>query len=331
MCEIMYTALATEGCSIEIAMRQSQNDAMVLSIDNFDKLLKAVSDARIENSKTSKEQDRSNILKLIRGTAGYHAVNNQIKDFLQKWIRGMSLEKVKEYRRSKKKEHFFSSDVEYSRLCYHVGKILFQMGFHDDAIAHYNDGLAIEEKVYGRGHKDTAKVYHNIGAALKAKKDYNGALKMYKRELSIYEETVGKRHASTASAQRIVGLVMREKGVVNEGILHFNQSSSIQLDTHEEEHEDTATSYSLFGLALFAKSDCGTAMHMLKKALAMDEKVQSEDQPDTCTAICYNNLGMVAQEIEDAAHISHTHAREGSFDTRKGPRNQPSRYCPIVQ
>ena len=295
MCE-MYTALATEGCSIEIAMRQSQNDAMVLSIDNFDKLLKAVSDARIENSKTSKEQDRSNILKLVRGTAGYHAVN-QIKDFLHKWIRDMILEKITEYQRSKMKEHFFSSDVEYSRLCYHVGKILFQMGFHDDVIAHYNDGLAIEERVYGRGHKDTAKVYLNIGAALKAKADHEGALKMYKRELSIYEETVGKRHASTASAQRNVGLIMQEKGAIDEAILYYNQSLSIQLDIHEEEHEDTATSYSLLGLAFFAKSDFSTAMHMLKQALAIDETVHGKEHPDT--AMCYNNLGMVAQEIEE--------------------------------
>jgi len=43
-------------------------------VDNFDKLFKAVSDAKIENSTTSKdedEQDRANILKLVRGTARY--------------------------------------------------------------------------------------------------------------------------------------------------------------------------------------------------------------------------------------------------------------------
>jgi len=52
----------------------------------------------------------------------------------------------------------------------------------------------------------------NIGAALKAKKDYDCALKMYKRELSICKKTVGKGHASIASAQRNVGLIMQEKG-----------------------------------------------------------------------------------------------------------------------
>jgi len=317
----MYTALATEGCRVEIAMRQSQKDAMVASIDNFDKLLKAVSDAKIENSTTSKEQDRANILKLVRGTAGYHTVNNQIKDFLQKWIRGMSLEKLDGYRRRKEQEHLLSSDVEYSRLCYHVGKILFQMGFHDDALGHYNDGLAIEEKVYGRGHKDTAKAYHNIGAALKAKKDYDGALKMYKRELSIYEKTVGKGHASTASAQRNVGLVMQEKGAMDEAILYFNQSLSIQLDIHEEEHEDTATSYSLLGLAFFAKRDFDTAMHMLKKALAIDEMVHGEDHPDT--AMCYNNLGMVAQEIEDNSDAANMHEKALSIREKVLGTNHP--------
>ena len=34
MCE-MYTALATEGCSVEIVMQQSQKDFMIASIDNF--------------------------------------------------------------------------------------------------------------------------------------------------------------------------------------------------------------------------------------------------------------------------------------------------------
>ena len=37
-----------------------------------------------------------------------------------------------------------------------------------------------------------AKAYHNIGAALKAKVDYDGASKMYKRELSIYDKDCKK-------------------------------------------------------------------------------------------------------------------------------------------
>jgi len=46
-------------------------------------------------------------------------------------------------------------------------------------------------------------------------------------------------------------------------------------------------------------------MHMLKKALTIDEKGHGEDHPDTAT--CYNNLGIVAQEIEDNNDAAQMH------------------------
>ena len=46
---------------------------------------------------------------------------------------------------------------------------------------------------------------------------------------------------------------------------------------------------------------------MLKKALAIDEKVHGEDHPDT--AMRYNNLGIVAQEIEDSNDSARMHEK----------------------
>ena len=125
---------------------------------------------------------------------------------------------------------------------------------------------------------------------------------------------------------------MSKKAAVDEAILYFNQSSLIQLDivSYTKKSTKTLPHPTVFPVwPFFAKSDFSTAMHMLKKALAIDEKVHGEDHPDT--AMRYNNLGIVAQEIEDSNDSFRTHAREGSFDTRKATGNQPSRYCPIVQ
>jgi tetratricopeptide (TPR) repeat protein len=60
---------------------------------------------------------------------------------------------------------------------------------------------------------------------------------------------------------------------------------------------------------------------MLKKALAIDEKVHGEDHPDT--AMCYNNLGMVAQEIEDNNDAAHMHEKALSIREKVLGTNHP--------
>jgi len=46
---------------------------------------------------------------------------------------------------------------------------------------------------------------------------------------------------------------------------------------------------------------------LINKALAIDEKVHGEDRPDT--AMRYNNLGIVAQEIEDSNDFARMHEK----------------------
>ena len=96
---------------------------------------------------------------------------------------------------------------------------------------------------------------------------------------------------------------------MDEAILYFNQSSLIQLDiSYTKKSTKTLPHPTVFPvLPFFAKSDFSTAMHMLKKALAIDEKVHGEDHPDT--AMRYNNLGIVAQEIEDSNDSARMHEK----------------------
>mmetsp|Transcript_17049 Transcript_17049/g.25562 ORF Transcript_17049/g.25562 Transcript_17049/m.25562 type:complete len:165 (-) Transcript_17049:652-1146(-) len=116
---------------------------------------------------------------------------------------------------------------------------------------------------------------------------------------------------------------MSEKAAVDEAILYFNQSSLIQLDiSYTKKSTKTLPHPTVFLVwPFFAKSDFSTAMYMLKKALAIDEKVHGEDHPDT--AMCYNNLGMVAQEIEDNSDAANMHEKALSIREKVLGTNHP--------
>ena len=133
-----------------------------------------------------------------------------------------------------------ATELEYANLC----DISVFLGLDDltDALQILNQGLAINEKVYGKDHLATAACYNNIGAVMKAMGDNYEALEMLNHGLATFEKVYGKEHTATATAYTNIGSVMQAMGN-NKGALEmYNQGLTIREKVLGKDHPDTAES-----------------------------------------------------------------------------------------
>jgi len=164
-----------------------------------------------------------------------------------------------------------TTDLEYAKLC----NISVFLGLDDltDALQVLNQGLALNEKVYGKDHLATAACYNNIGAVMKAMGDNFEALEMLNQGLATFEKVYGKEHPATATAYTNIGSVMQVMGN-NVGALEmYNQGFAIREKVYGKEHPDTVESYNNIGLLMRAMGNNVGALEMLNQGLANNEKV----------------------------------------------------------
>jgi len=164
-----------------------------------------------------------------------------------------------------------STDLEYANLC----DISVFLGLDDltDALIILNQGLAINEKVYGKEHLATAACYNNIGAVMKAMGDNCEALEMLNQGLETFEKVYGKEHPATATAYTNIGSVMQAMGNNMGALEMYNQGLVIREKVLGNDHPDTAESYNTIGLLMQAMGNNVGALEMLNRGLAINEKV----------------------------------------------------------
>ena len=163
------------------------------------------------------------------------------------------------------------TELEYAKLC----DINVFLGLDDlvDALQILKQGLAINEKVYGKEHLATAACYNNIGAVMKAMGDNYEALQMLSQALATFEKVYGKEHPATATAYTNIGSVMQAMGN-NVGALEmYNRGLAIREKVYGKEHPDTAESYSNIWLLYQAMGNTVDALKMPNQGLAINEKV----------------------------------------------------------
>jgi tetratricopeptide (TPR) repeat protein len=164
-----------------------------------------------------------------------------------------------------------STDLEYASLC-DIAAFLELDDLHD-ALQILNQGLAINEKVYGKEHLATAACYNNIGAVMKAMGDDLDALDMLYQGLATFEKAYGKEHPATATSYTNIGSVMQATGN-NAGALEmYNEGLAIREKVLGKEHPDTAESYNNIGLLYDAMGNNAGALEMLDRGLALHERV----------------------------------------------------------
>jgi tetratricopeptide (TPR) repeat protein len=141
-----------------------------------------------------------------------------------------------------------------------LGNALFQEGQVDEAIAHYQQALAIQP--------DHAKAHYNLGNALAQKSELDEAISEFQKALAIQPDQ--------AEVLNNLGTALIQNGQVDEAIIQLKKALAIQ--------PDLAGAHNNLGAALFKNGKMDEAISHFQKALAL--------QPGYADA--QNNLARIA-------------------------------------
>jgi tetratricopeptide (TPR) repeat protein/DNA-binding XRE family transcriptional regulator len=182
-------------------------------------------------------------------------------------------------------------DVQAARLASALGDHLWQLGVYGEAQGYFEWALAIQERVLGPDHPDTAWSLHHLGTVLWWQGMYAEARAYLERALAIREQVLGLDHPDTAGNLSNVGVVLWRQGAYAEARAYLERALAIQERVLGLDHPDTAWSLHYLGVVLWRQGVYGRARAYLERALAIRERVLGLDHPDTAWNL--SNLGGV--------------------------------------
>lgn len=136
------------GSKAEIIVPEDDEEKMIPSLQNVDKLLRVISNMRIENAEASKAADKENILKLVEDTIGFAKLNEKVNILLRYWTMAV-LMNAGEWIKSKVDATEYDAGVLYD-----IGCAFHEMGDFGKAIDYYEECLAMREIINGKEEKD---------------------------------------------------------------------------------------------------------------------------------------------------------------------------------
>jgi tetratricopeptide (TPR) repeat protein len=172
------------------------------------------------------------------------------------------------------------------------------LGAYAQARPLFERAFAIQEKVLGAEHPNTAQSLNNLALLLKSQGDYDAARPLYERALAICEKVLGPEHTSTAASVNNLGGLLYSQGDYAAARPLFARALAIREKVLGAEHPDTATSLNNLALLLRSQGDYAAARPLFERALAIREKVLGAEHPDTATSL--NNLALLLQPQDDS-------------------------------
>jgi tetratricopeptide (TPR) repeat protein len=158
----------------------------------------------------------------------------------------------------------------------------------------YERALAIQEKVLGPEHPETATSLNNLGLLLQDQGDLAGARPLFERALAICEKALGHEHFETATSLNNLARLLQAQGDLAGAQPLFERALAIQEKVLGPEHPETATSLNNLGLLLRDHGDLAGARPLYERALAIREKVLGPENPDTAKSL--NNLACLLRD-----------------------------------
>jgi len=288
-----FTALQNK-ITLDVIMPKSEKDELVKAINGTDgpqKLLKTLSNTRIQDADASVKEDKTKILQLIESGTGFAYVNGKVNDRIRSWVQDTLVEAINNLIKDSKD---VTKDLDLSLLYNQVGLVFDDDGQYDKAIEYYNESLLIKNKALGKDHLKSASLYNNLGHTYEKKQEHNNALKNHLQSLSIKKKKLGREHESTAISYNNIGLVYSKKGDVDKSLESHQKALAIRKRVLGKNHASTARSYNNLGAIYKKKKDHKKALNYYKKCLAIFEKEFGKDHPNTATA--YNNIAFIYEE-----------------------------------
>jgi tetratricopeptide (TPR) repeat protein len=192
---------------------------------------------------------------------------------------------------------FEREDERAARLCSALDSHLSMIADYRGALSYSERALAIDEKVLGSEHPDTASDLNNLGMLLQDLGDLAGARPYFERALRIRTEVLGAKHPATALSLNNLGCLLYAMGDLAGARPYYERALAIYEKVLGGEHPDTALSLNNLGMLLHDLGDLAGARPYLERALRIREQVLGGEHPDTAGSL--NNLGMLLHDQGD--------------------------------
>jgi tetratricopeptide (TPR) repeat protein len=153
--------------------------------------------------------------------------------------------------------------------------------------------LAIQSRVLGEEHPDTALGYNNLGYTLRAQGQYTPAQPLFDTASAIARKVLGEEHPDTAAIYNNLAMNLEAQGRYPEAHRWFDKALAIHRNVFGEEDPHTANSYNNLAHVLHALGQYPQAQSLNEKALTIRRRLLGEEHPDT--ALSCNNLAQNLQ------------------------------------
>jgi tetratricopeptide (TPR) repeat protein len=178
----------------------------------------------------------------------------------------------------------------------------------------YERALAINEKVLGPDHPDTALSLNNLALLLQDQDELAAARAMHERALAIREKALGPDQPDTAESLNNLALLLQAQGDYAGARLLFERSLAIYQKALGPAHAATATSLNNLALLLQAEGDHAGARPLHERALAIYEKALGPDHPSTAASL--NNLAFLLENEGELAQARPLYERVLAIDEK---------------
>ena len=131
---------------------------------------------------------------------------------------------------------------------------------------------------------------NNLGAAWKAKGNYDKAIEYYENALKSDLNNYGEDHPNVATYRNNLGATWKAKGDYDKAIEYYEMALKSDLNNFGENHPKVATRWNNLGEAWRAKGKYDKAIEYYEKALKSDLNNFGDDHPNI--AAHRNNLGV---------------------------------------
>ncbi|HEU4325001.1 MAG TPA: tetratricopeptide repeat protein [Roseiflexaceae bacterium] len=173
-------------------------------------------------------------------------------------------------------------------LCNNLGYHFKSAGDYAAAMPLYQQSLAINERVCGPMHPQTAKSLNNLAMLYLSQGIYKQAQILVERALEIYLQVLGKAHLWTAVSLNNLAQIYLEQAMYDQARLLLEDALVIHTELLGRDHPSTATSLNNLGYLYCQQGAYDRARPLYEEALALRKHLHGTNHPDTATSM--NNL-----------------------------------------
>ena len=161
-----------------------------------------------------------------------------------------------------------------------------KQGLWQDALACWENALAVRTQVLGPDHIDVANTCNNMGIAVgKLQQEHSQqqqqhysmkqAMGLLQQALEIRQAHYGRKHPEVAATLHNIGNVLQQSGDLEQAIEYFTQAKDLQQDLLGEEHVQVARAWRAMGHAYYQGQRFAEAHRAYCEALRIFEQLHA--------------------------------------------------------